>query len=74
MLRVMGLPSAWQYLIFGAAIALGLVSGDRILALIGGYFVREQGSMAWQNTGAGRSTSQAPIVRDETVSARTDGP
>lgn len=75
MLRVMGLPSAWQYLIFGAAIALGMVvSGDRILALIGGYFVREQGSMAWQNTGPGRSTSQAPTVREETVLARRDAP
>jgi ribose transport system permease protein len=75
MLRVVGLPSAWQYLIFGAAIALGmLVSGDRILAVIGGYFVREQGSMAWQDTGPGRSASRSPMLKDEPVSTGSAAP
>lgn len=49
-LRIVGLSSAWQFIVFGAAIALGmLVSGDRILALVGGRMIREQGSMAWRS-------------------------
>lgn len=36
MLRVMGLPSALQFVVFGAAIAAGMViSGDRIVGLVG---------------------------------------
>jgi ribose transport system permease protein len=41
-LRVEGLSSAWQYVVFGAAIAVGmLVSGDRILAAVGTRFIRQ---------------------------------
>jgi ribose/xylose/arabinose/galactoside ABC-type transport system permease subunit len=40
-LRVEGLSSAWQYVVFGAAIAIGmLVSGDRILAVVGTRMLR----------------------------------
>jgi ribose/xylose/arabinose/galactoside ABC-type transport system permease subunit len=40
-LRVEGLSSAWQYVVFGAAIAIGmLISGDRILALVGTRMLR----------------------------------
>ncbi len=36
MLRVMGLPSALQFVVFGAAIAAGMViSGDRIVGVVG---------------------------------------
>lgn len=49
-LRIVGLSSAWQFIVFGAAIALGmLVSGDRILALVGGRMTRAHGSMAWRS-------------------------
>jgi hypothetical protein len=36
MLRVLGLPSALQFVVFGSAIAAGMiVSGDRIVGLAG---------------------------------------
>jgi ribose transport system permease protein len=36
LLRILGLSNAWQYVVFGLAIVLGMViSGDRIAALIG---------------------------------------
>ena len=36
MLRVMGLPSALQFIVFGVAIAVGMViSGDRIVGIVG---------------------------------------
>lgn len=37
MLRVLGLSTAWQYAVYGAAIAAGMViSGDRIVGVVGG--------------------------------------
>jgi ribose transport system permease protein len=48
-LRIIGLSSAWQYVIFGVAIAAGmLVSGDRIMSLVGGR-LSQQGSMTWRD-------------------------
>jgi ribose transport system permease protein len=48
-LRVVGFSSAWQYVIFGIAIAAGmLVSGDRIMSLVGSR-LSQQGSMTWQD-------------------------
>ena len=36
MLRVLGLSTAWQYVVFGVAIAAGMViSGDRIVGALG---------------------------------------
>jgi ribose transport system permease protein len=47
-LRIVGLSSAWQYVVFGLAIAIGmLISGDRILALVGGRLTSRQESMTW---------------------------
>lgn len=41
MLRVLGLSNAWQNVVFGAAIVLGmLISGDRIAELIGRLLLR----------------------------------
>jgi ribose transport system permease protein len=41
MLRVLGLSTSWQYVIYGSAIAAGMViSGDRIVGLIGGLLQR----------------------------------
>jgi ribose transport system permease protein len=41
MLRVLGLSTALQYVVFGAAIVLGMViSGDRIVAVLGGLLQR----------------------------------
>jgi phosphate/sulfate permease len=55
-LRVEGLSSAWQYVVFGAAIAVGmLVSGDRILAAVGTRVVR-------QSPPSGRDPSVAPAT------------
>jgi ribose/xylose/arabinose/galactoside ABC-type transport system permease subunit len=51
-LRIVGLSSAWQYVIFGIAIAAGmLVSGDRIMSLIGSR-LSQQGSMTWHDSSA----------------------
>jgi ribose transport system permease protein len=41
MLRVLGLSTAWQYVIYGSAIAAGMViSGDRIVGVLGGLLQR----------------------------------
>jgi ribose transport system permease protein len=41
MLRVLGLTTAWQYLVYGIAIAAGMViSGDRIVGVLGGALQR----------------------------------
>jgi ribose transport system permease protein len=41
MLRVLGLTTAWQYLVYGVAIAAGMViSGDRIVGVLGGVLQR----------------------------------
>jgi ribose/xylose/arabinose/galactoside ABC-type transport system permease subunit len=43
MLRVLGLSTAWQYAVYGAAIAAGMViSGDRIVGAVGGLLQRER--------------------------------
>jgi ribose transport system permease protein len=43
MLRVLGLSTAWQYMVYGAAIAAGMViSGDRIVGFIGGLLQRQR--------------------------------
>jgi ribose transport system permease protein len=43
MLRVLGLTTAWQYVIYGAAIAAGLViSGDRIVGIVGALLQRQR--------------------------------
>lgn len=43
MLRVMGLPSALQFIVFGAAIAVGMViSGDRIVGVVGQLTARRR--------------------------------
>jgi ribose/xylose/arabinose/galactoside ABC-type transport system permease subunit len=43
MLRVLGLSTAWQYAVYGAAIAGGMViSGERIVGVIGGLLQRER--------------------------------
>ena len=43
MLRVLGLTTAWQYAVYGAAIAAGMViSGKRIVSLFGGLMQRER--------------------------------
>jgi ribose transport system permease protein len=43
MLRVLGLTTAWQYLVYGVAIAAGMViSGDRIVGVLGGLLQRER--------------------------------
>jgi ribose/xylose/arabinose/galactoside ABC-type transport system permease subunit len=50
MLRVLGLSTAWQYVIYGAAIAAGMViSGDRIAGVLGGLLQRER-VRAWIGT------------------------
>ena len=41
MLRVLGLTTAWQYAVYGAAIAAGMViSGERIIGVVGGILQR----------------------------------
>jgi ribose transport system permease protein len=41
MLRVLGLSTAWQYVVYGCAIAAGMViSGDRIVGLLGALLQR----------------------------------
>jgi hypothetical protein len=43
MLRVLGLSTAWQYAVYGAAIAAGMViSGDRIVGVVGGLLQRDR--------------------------------
>jgi hypothetical protein len=43
MLRVLGLSTAWQYMVYGAAIAAGLViSGDRIAGVVGAVLQRDR--------------------------------
>jgi ribose transport system permease protein len=43
MLRVLGLSTAWQYAVYGAAIAAGMViSGDRIVGVLGGLLQRQR--------------------------------
>jgi ribose/xylose/arabinose/galactoside ABC-type transport system permease subunit len=43
MLRVLGLTTAWQYAVYGAAIAGGMViSGERIVGVFGGLLQRER--------------------------------
>jgi ribose/xylose/arabinose/galactoside ABC-type transport system permease subunit len=43
MLRVLGLSTAWQYAVYGAAIAAGMViSGERIVGVLGGLLQRER--------------------------------
>jgi ribose transport system permease protein len=50
MLRVLNLSTALQYVVFGAAIAAGMViSGDRIVGLLGGLLQRP-GVRAWLGT------------------------
>lgn len=45
MLRVLGFPSALQFVVFGGAIAAGMViSGDRIVALVGHFSLRSTSS------------------------------
>jgi ribose transport system permease protein len=63
MLRIIGLSSAWQFLIFGAAIAMGvLISGDRILAVVGSRFSRDQGSMVWQVSRPAKSAKDGQVA------------
>ncbi len=43
MLRVLNLSTAWQYVVYGTAIAAGMViSGDRIVGLLGGLLQRSR--------------------------------
>jgi ribose transport system permease protein len=43
MLRVLGLTTAWQYAVYGVAIAAGMViSGDRIVGVVGGLLQKER--------------------------------
>jgi ribose transport system permease protein len=43
MLRVLGLSTAWQYMVYGTAIAAGMViSGDRIVGVFGGLLQRQR--------------------------------
>jgi ribose/xylose/arabinose/galactoside ABC-type transport system permease subunit len=43
MLRVLGLTTAWQYAVYGVAIAAGMViSGDRIVGVLGGLLQKER--------------------------------
>ena len=47
MLRVLGLSTAWQYAVYGAAIAAGMViSGDRVVGVLGAV-LRRQRVLAW---------------------------
>lgn len=47
MLRVLGLPSALQFIVFGAAIAAGMVvSGDRVVTILGRLAARRQQEIA----------------------------
>jgi hypothetical protein len=51
MLRVLGLSTAWQYAVYGIAIAAGMViSGDRIVGVLGGVLQRPS-VRAWLGTG-----------------------
>ena len=51
MLRVLGLSTAWQYAVYGIAIAAGMViSGDRIVGVLGGVLQRP-GVRAFLGTG-----------------------
>ncbi|HEY1369980.1 MAG TPA: ABC transporter permease [Gaiellaceae bacterium] len=50
MLRVLGLTTAWQYAVYGAAIAAGMViSGERIVGVFGGLLQRRR-VKAWIGT------------------------
>ena len=43
MLRVLGLTTAWQYAVYGVAIAAGMViSGDRIVGVLGALLQKER--------------------------------
>lgn len=47
MLRVVGLPSALQFIVFGVAIAVGMViSGDRIVGMVGRLTLRQREAAA----------------------------
>jgi ribose/xylose/arabinose/galactoside ABC-type transport system permease subunit len=61
MLRVLGLSTALQFVVFGVAIAAGMViSGDRIVGLFGGLLQREQ-----FRTWIGADGVEAPDSPDE---------
>jgi ribose transport system permease protein len=64
MLRVLGLSTAWQYAVYGVAIAAGMViSGDRIVGVFGGLLQRDR-VRAW----LGADDSDA----DESIEERGD--
>jgi ribose/xylose/arabinose/galactoside ABC-type transport system permease subunit len=61
MLRVLGLSTALQFVVFGTAIAAGMViSGDRIVGVFGGVLQR-QGAGAW----TGGSTTEPGGAEEE---------
>jgi ribose transport system permease protein len=61
MLRVMGLASALQFVVFGAAIAVGMViSGDRIVGLLGLATASRRGPLAEPVLGEGEGTPARP--------------
>ncbi|MGE5272183.1 MAG: ABC transporter permease [Verrucomicrobiota bacterium] len=64
MLRVLGLSTAWQYAVYGVAIAAGMViSGDRIVGVFGGLLQRDR-----VRTWLGADDSDA----DESIEERGD--
>lgn len=61
-LIILGLSSAWQYIVFGIAIALGmLISGDRILTLVGLRFMGKGGSSVWRDRDSRRHAGRGPV-------------
>ena len=59
MLRVLGLTTAWQYVIYGAAIATGMViSGDRIVGALGALLQRQR-FRAWLGPGELETDSES---------------
>lgn len=51
-LRVLGLSSAWQFLVFGLAVAIGLLlSGDRVLKVVGARTMKGGTAPVWHDEG-----------------------
>ena len=64
MLRVLGLSTAWQYAVYGVAIAAGMViSGDRIVGVFGGLLQRPARSRM----------ARQPTTRTQTIRSRKGG-
>jgi ribose/xylose/arabinose/galactoside ABC-type transport system permease subunit len=77
MLRVLGLSTALQFVVFGAAIAAGMViSGDRIVGLLGGLLQRPgvRSRLGTDDVDAGASADERKEVAGEgTVSVGRHG-